>query len=60
MQKEASQMALVVKNLIDISPYAGDIRDVGSIPGSRRSPREGLGNRLQHSCLENPVDRGAW
>ena len=56
MQKEASQMALVVKNLIDISPYAGDIRDVGSIPGSRRSPREGLGNRLQHSCLENPVD----
>ena len=40
---------------------AGDMRDVGSIPGSGRSPRGGgLGNPLQHSCLENPVDRGAW
>ena len=40
---------------------AGDMRDVGSIPGSGRSPRGGgLGNSLQHSCLENPVDRGAW
>ena len=39
---------------------AGDIRDVGSVPGSRRSPGEGHGNPLQYSCLENPVDRGAW
>ena len=36
---------------------AGSVR---SIPGSRRSPEEGSGNPLQHSCLENPVDRGAW
>ena len=33
--------------------------DTGSIPGSRRSPGEGNGNPLQHSCLENPMDRGA-
>ena len=35
-------------------------RDVGSIPGSGRSPGEGNGNPLQCSCLENPMDRGAW
>ena len=34
--------------------------DVGSIPGSGRSPGEGNGNPLQHSCLENCMDRGAW
>ena len=34
--------------------------DQGLIPGSGRSPREGNGNPLQYSCLENPVDRGAW
>ena len=34
--------------------------DVGSIPGSGRSPGEGHGNPLQCSCLENPMDRGAW
>jgi len=39
---------------------AEDIRDVGSIPGSRRSPGRGLGNPLQYSCLENPIDRRAW
>ena len=33
---------------------------VGSIPGSGRSPGEGNGNPLQYSCLENPMDRGAW
>ena len=38
----------------------GDIRDVGLIPGSGRSPREGDGNPLQYSCLENPMERGAW
>ena len=38
----------------------GDIVDVGSIPGSRRFPRGGHGNPLQYSCLENPMDRGAW
>ena len=34
--------------------------DTGSIPGSGRSPREGNGNPFQYSCLENPMDRGAW
>ena len=50
-------MTLVVKN-----PFAssGDVRDVSSIPGSGRSPGEGHGNPLQYSCLENPMDRGAW
>ena len=38
----------------------GDIRDAGSIPGSGRSPGEGHGDPLQCSCLENPMDRGAW
>ena len=37
---------------------AGDIRDVGSIPESGRSPGGGHGNSLQYSCLENPMDRG--
>ena len=39
---------------------AGDARDMGSIPGSGRSPGGGHGNPLQCSYLENPVDRGAW
>ena len=39
---------------------AGAARDVGLILGLRRSPGEGNGNPLQYSCLENPMDRGAW
>ena len=39
---------------------ACNVEDLGLIPGSGRSPREGNGNPLQQSCLENPVDRGAW
>ena len=50
-------MALAVKNL---PASAGDKTDQGSIPGSGRSPGGGHGNTLQHSCLENPRDRGAW
>ena len=38
----------------------GDIRDVGSIPGSERSPGGGHNNPLHYFCLENPMDRGAW
>ena len=53
----ASQVALVVKNL---PASAGEIRDIGSIPGLGRSPGGGHGNALQYSCLENPTDRGAW
>ena len=50
-------MALVVQ-----SPPAdaGDIRDLGLIPGSGRSPGEGHFNPFQDSCLMNPMDRGAW
>ena len=51
------QAALVVKNL---PANSGDIRDVGSIPGSGRSPGGTHGNPLQYSCLENPRDRGTW
>ena len=50
-------MAQLVKNP---SANAGETRDVGSTPGSGRSPGEGNGNLLQHSCLENLIDRGAW
>ena len=50
-------MVIVVKNL---PANAGDERDVGSIPGPGRSPGGGPGDPLQHSCLENPMDRGAW
>ena len=39
---------------------AGDIRDVGSIPGLGHSPGGGRGNPLQYSGLENSMDRGAW
>ena len=46
----ASQIELVVKSL---PANAGDARDVGSIPGLKRSPEEGHGNPLQYSCLEN-------
>ena len=52
-----SQLVLVVKNL---SVNAEDIRDTGLIPGLGRSPGGGHGNPLQFSCLENPMDRGAW
>ena len=50
-------MVLVVKNP---PANAGDIRDMGLIPGSGRSLEEGHGNLLQYSCLEKPMDRGAW
>ena len=48
---------LVIKNPPD---NAGDLRDMGSTPGSGRSPGRGHGDPLQYSCLENPMDRGAW
>ena len=50
-------MVLVVKNL---PANAGDLRDVGSIPGLGRSPGVGNGNPLRYSRLENPMDREAW
>ena len=39
---------------------AGDIRDMSSVPGLGRSSGGGYGNPFQYSCLENPMDRGAW
>ena len=44
----------------DTPANVGDSRDMGSIPGSGRSSGEGNGIPFQHSCLENPMDRGAW
>ena len=53
----AFPVALVVKN-----PHAnaGDIRDAALIPGQEDPQEEGVANPLQYSCLENPMDRGAW
>ena len=53
----ASQVVPVVKNP---PANAGDVRDMGSIPALGRSPGGGHGTPLQYSCLENPMDRGAW
>ena len=50
-------MAPVVKNL---STNAGNVRDVGLIPVSGRSPEKEMPEPTQYSCLENPMDRGAW
>ena len=47
----------VVKNL---PATTGDIGDTGLVPGLGRSPGVGNGNALYYSCLENPMDRGAW
>ena len=55
--KGASQVVLVVKNLSD---NAGDVKDTGSVPRWGRSPGGEHANPLQYSCLENPMDGGAW
>ena len=44
----------------EVKASACNARDLGSIPGSGRSPGEGNGNPLQYSCLENPMEGGAW
>ena len=51
------QGAFLVTHLLS---SARDVRDTGLIPGLGRSPGGGRGNPLQYSCLENPMDRGAW
>ena len=53
----ALQVAWVVKNL---PANTGDVKDAGLILGSGRCSGGGHGNPLQYSCLENPMDRGAW
>ena len=55
--RSSSQETLVLKNL---PASAEDPGDLGSIPGSGRSPGEGNDNPCQYSCLGNPMDRGAW
>ena len=44
----------------EVKASACNVGDLGSIPGSGRSPGEGNGNPLQYSCLENPMEGGAW
>ena len=57
----ANRIGLTVVLVVKKPPAnAGDVRDVGSIPRSGRCPGGGHGNPLQYSCLENPMDRGAW
>ena len=55
--RNASQVALVIKNSL---ADAEDLRDMDSIPGSGRSPGGEHGSPHQDSCLEDPMDRGAW
>ena len=59
--KEA-ELAVTLASLVTqtVKASACNAGDPGSIPGSGRSPGEGNGNPLQHSCLENPMDRGGW
>ena len=57
MTDRAFQEVLVVKNL---PANAGEVRIMGSIPGSGRSPGGRHGNPLQYSCLENYMDKRAW
>ena len=57
----ASSVASHPRLTSESTGYAGDnARDRGSVPGTGRSPGGGHGNPLQYSCLENPMDRGAW
>ena len=44
----------------EVKASACNVGDLGSVPGLGRSPGEGNGNPLQYSCLENPMDEGAW
>ena len=68
MDRDSGRTAVhkVAKSQIRLSDWtetetsAGDIRDMGLIPGSGRSPGGGNGNPLQYSCLENCMDRGVW
>ena len=48
------------ETVVRVQCQCRDVRDVGSIPGWGRSPRERHGNPLQYLCLENPMDKGAW
>ena len=51
---------MVIQLIKNTPANAEDTRDVGSIPGSGRSPRVGNGNPFQYSCLKNPMERETW
>ena len=54
---KTASVVLVEKNL---PANSGDKRDLGTVPGSGKTPGGGHGNPLQYSCLENPMGKGAW
>ena len=58
--KEVGSRVSIFPGGSEVKASASNAGDLGSIPGSGRSPGEGNGNPLQYSCLENPMDRGAW
>ena len=58
--KPESQRDYLYTYSSDGKASAYNVGNPGSIPGLERSPGEGNGNPLQYSCLENPMDRGAW
>ena len=58
--KRLSSKTHLVQRLKHLPASACNAGDLGSIPGLGRSPGEGHGNPLQYSCLENPMDKGAW
>ena len=62
MSKQIKYMRLLINSSLvaQMVESACIVGDLGSIPGSGRSPGEGSGNPLQYSCLENPMDRGTW
>ena len=55
-----SNLILISNSHSEVKAAAWNAGDPGLIPGSGRSPREGNGNPLQYSCLENPMEGGAW
>ena len=66
-QKSILKVIFIQYNLTNSDPGGSEVKasawnagDPGSIPGSGRSPGEGNGNPLQYSCLENPMEGGAW
>ena len=60
LQPRVSQDVFCFPGGSEVKVSACNVGDLGSIPGSGRSPEEGDGNRLQYSCLEKSMDRGAW
>ena len=56
----STMLPLVALKVKSSCASAGDIRDLGSVPGSERSPGGRHGKLLQYSCLENPIDRRVW